>query len=250
MRSLPEAIPEDLLLSLETEELATHVLIFARQKHHEREPLHLADFQNSLFISNPGGHKYHNRTEVSLAIAEAWVWLEVHGFLVPAEGLNGTNGFKTLSRRASKLGNEIDLKSFTKARRLDKGALNPRIAQTVWSAFMRGEFDVAAFHAMKAVEVAVREAAGFSGGESGTGLMRKAFNVENGRLTDMQAEKGERQALSDLFAGAIGSFKNALSHRDVNIDDPDEALEIVMLANHLLRIVDRRKAVANLLKGG
>jgi uncharacterized protein (TIGR02391 family) len=95
---------------------------------------------------------------------------------------------------------------------------------------------------MKAVEVAVREAGGFTAADLGTDLMRDAFHEDRGPLTDMQAEKSERQARSHLFAGAIGSYKNALSHRDVNIDDPDEALEIVLLANHLLRIVDRRKA--------
>jgi hypothetical protein len=96
MRSLPEAVPdEDFLLSLETEELASYVLKFARRKQQHGEMLHLGNFQTSLFAANAGGHKYdHNhRAGINLAIAEAWVWLEVQGFLVPAEGGNGAHGF-------------------------------------------------------------------------------------------------------------------------------------------------------------
>jgi hypothetical protein len=72
----------------------------------------------------------------------------------------------------------------------------------------------------------------------GTNLIRKAFDPEVGQLTDMSAEKAEREARSHLFTGAIGSYKNPHSHRNVALDDPDEAAEIILLANHLLRIVD------------
>jgi uncharacterized protein (TIGR02391 family) len=126
-----------------------------------------------------------------------------------------------LSRRARKFENAAECANYAVARRLPKETLHPRISGPVWMSFMRGEFDTAAFQAMKAVEVAVREAAGLAASDLGTKLMRKAFDVETGPLTDKTAEPAERQALSDLFVGAIGTYKNPHSHRDVLLSDPE-----------------------------
>lgn len=105
--------------------------------------------------------------------------------------------------------------------------------------YLQGRFDTAAFEAMKAVEVRVRALSGFGNDLLGVSLMRKAFGA-NGPLADDNAEPGERDAISNLFAGAIGTFKNPSSHREVNYDDPTEAAEVVLLADLLMRLLQRR----------
>ena len=242
MTSLPELIPNvDFLLEMEAEELAATMLpVLAGSR--QQAGVILGNYCSSLFSPNSHGYDNRNQDQIILAVTEAWNWLEVQGLLIPAPGGNGSYGWRVLSRKAEKLASSAEVQQFAKSRHLRREILNPRIADKVWSAFIRSEYDVAVFQAMKAVEVAVREASGLGAEELGVKLMRKAFNVEDGPLTDMTAEMGERQACSDLFAGAIGSYKNSHSHRDVNLNNPDEAHELVMLANHLLRIVDQRRS--------
>jgi uncharacterized protein (TIGR02391 family) len=147
--------------------------------------------------------------------------IEVQGLLIPAPGMNGSNGLRIFSRRANKMKVPDDITQFARSRRIHKDTLHPRIAQKVWSAFMRGEYDTAIFQVMKAVEVSVREAGGFTTGDIGTDLMRKAFHEDNGPLTDKSVEKSERQARSALFSGAIGSYKNPHSHREIDLNEPN-----------------------------
>lgn len=232
------------LLSLPPEELAGKILFLIR-KHENPDKLNPAnmmqDAETMMGNQAYGTLSREHERDVGLAIAEALSWLEAHGLMVPQAGMEGTNGWRRLSRRARHLKDENDFAQYAKARHLPRKNLNPRIAQAVWMAFMRGEYDVAVFQAMKAVEVAVREASGSS--ELGVKLMRDAFRPDSGPLTDQTTEKGEQEARMGLFAGAIGSFKNPQSHRDVNLEDAGEAMEVIMLANHLLRIVEGRRRV-------
>lgn len=70
-------------------------------------------------------------------------------------------------------------------------------------------------------------------------LIREAFRPKTRPLSDPEQGAGEQVGTMDLFAGAIGMIKNPASHRQINYDDPVEASEAVMLADLLMRILDR-----------
>jgi uncharacterized protein (TIGR02391 family) len=103
------------------------------------------------------------------------------------------------------------------------------IAEKAWPTFIHAKHDTAVFEAFKEVEVAVRTAGGSDSRMIGVDLMRTEFHPENGALTDKRLPVAEREALSALFASAIGSYKNPTSHRTVQIDDATEAGESLSL---------------------
>jgi hypothetical protein len=213
MYELTRIIPDaEVLLALEPEELGAKILFVLRK----RTDSNSNRSQQALLLSNllgelwPGTFPYtghgqqpyppQRREEINLAISEAWAWLTAQGLLVPSPTASASgHDWRVLSRRAYRFENEAEFTRFAFARILPKDALHSRISNTVWSAFMRGEFDVAAFQAMKAVEVAVREASGLPQDLLGVKLMRKAFDPKDGPLTDVEADEGEKEAAFRLF---------------------------------------------------
>lgn len=117
---------------------------------------------------------------------------------------------------------------------------HPIIVKKAYPALRREEHDTAVFRAFKAVEVEVRKLSKLPADLVGTALMRKAFDPDDGPLTDQTSPRAEREALSHLFAGTIGCYKNPHSHRDVELSF-NEAFEMVLVASHLLHVLDRVK---------
>jgi uncharacterized protein (TIGR02391 family) len=236
----------DDLLALEVEELAGVLLVHLNScgdnsgdsvVQHSKISLH--NFIRTL-ESKP---EYSDQARVIRALMEAWAWLQAEALLVPTQEA----GWFFLSRRAQTLRSRDQFDAFRKASLFPRGQLHPLVATKVYPAFLRGEYDTAVFQAFREVEVAVRRAGKFDDDEVGVHLMREAFRPQPpsdrpgspGRLTDTTLPSAEQEAMMNLFAGAIGLFKNPQSHRNMPMDPP-EAAEVIMFASHLLRIVGRR----------
>ncbi|MEU5709869.1 TIGR02391 family protein [Streptomyces flaveolus] len=177
-------------------------------------------------------------------LSDAWCWLEAQALL--AREPSQSEAFRRISRDGRDLAKDPQGITRFEARERLSGPLHPDLEGTVRTNFDLGDYETACFAAMKAVEVAVRDAAGLDNSLVGVKLMREAFRPhENGKtggaLADAEAEGGEQAATANLFAGAMGAYKNPASHRTVDFDDPIEAAEIIQFADLLLRQVERAK---------
>jgi hypothetical protein len=66
---------------------------------------------------------------------------------------------------------------------------------------MRTDFDNAAFEAMKAVEIAVRDAAGYGPEKIGVNLIQDAFSQGKGPLTDNTAPSARASLPNEFILG-------------------------------------------------
>ena len=174
------------------------------------------------------------------ALAEAWQWLHAK-VMVSGDPVQDSAHAIRVTRRGHQV-LEAGLPYLRAVERLDVD-LVAELEHQARPQFLRGDFDIAAFAAMKEVEVAVRRHANLPDDKLGVDLMNQAFR-EGGPLWRDSLHKGESVAQMSLFAGAIGLFKNPSSHRRVNYDDATLAAEVILLADLLLRVLDRIEPVS------
>lgn len=185
-----------------------------------------------------GGGKHKGAMQ---AVAEAWAWLRANGFI--CNHVDHDEPWITLTRAGRAAASQTSFVQWVDERELPGHMINGELAASALPFYRQGRFDTAVFEAFKALEVGIRNAAGLGHDVVGVGLASKAFHPDDGPLSDRAAEKGERVALMNMMCGALGSYKNPHSHRKVQIG-AREAREMLLMASHLLEIVNARRTLA------
>ena len=184
------------------------------------------------------GLAFNELKDVQLALMEGVNWLQSAGLIAPVPGER--SGRRFITRRGKEIESNEDFEKYKMIQVLPRELLHFNIRSKVLGPFLRGDYDHAVFQAYKAIEVEVREYIQANDKIGPVPLMRDAFNSDNGKLSDPSEDEGQRKSLEHIFAGVMGYVKNPQSHRHHPLE-PNEAVELIVFASHLMKIVEHRK---------
>ena len=197
---------------------------------------------NELFET--GGYPYDigKRNEVNRVINRASKKLEDAGLIQEPDPYNGKNGYRTISDEGRKALGRTDFIAAKVRAQFSREMFHPSLPNAAWNSFRAGDYDTAVFETFKALESAIRKKGagrnGITDSDHGVKLMGKAFDPQSGPLSDKSTTVGRRERRCDLFTGAFGELRNPKAHGDPTITDPLIAVEEMMSAGMLQRIVD------------
>ncbi|MET8817608.1 TIGR02391 family protein [Streptomyces rochei] len=219
------ALTPEAALELPIDELALHVL----------EDMVRSNTWNSYNYSLQYNSDASYKGQGAKAVAEAVQWLLAQSMLASEPGNTSPHAIFVTRR-----GHEAIKQGIATVRSVNRlqGNLHPLIEAKARRQFLLGEYENAIFVSMKAVEVRVRQLAGFGDELIGVDLMIKAFK-SGGPLADPSAPAGEVEGTMMFFRGAYAVLRNPSGHREVSFDDVTEASEAVMTASLLMRMLDK-----------
>ena len=119
----------------------------------------------------------------------------------------------------------------------DRMVTSPAIRSVSRRLFMDGHYTQAVEDAFKRLNNEVKVKSGLFELD-GDPLMRRAFSANSPVLqfNDLKtiSQKDEQRGYMDLYAGAMAAIRNPRAHEHDLEDDPQIALELLTLANHLM----------------
>jgi uncharacterized protein (TIGR02391 family) len=123
---------------------------------------------------------------------------------------------------------------------------DPDLNTTCRSLFRDGHHARAVEEAFKFLANAVKGRSG-EVSRDGQDLMLHVFNLDNPvlRLSDLRrvSERDEQAGYRFMLAGAMTGIRNPRAHEHTLRDQADVALEMLVMANHLMRVVRRSTRV-------
>lgn len=117
---------------------------------------------------------------------------------------------------------------------------NAELRQTTRKIFADAHYSLAVEEAFKCVNNLVKRRSGNSE-DDGAKLMQRVFSVDHPilKFTPMKttSQKDQQQGYQMILSGAMIGIRNPRAHEHAFPDEPKAALEMLALANHLMRLI-------------
>ena len=121
----------------------------------------------------------------------------------------------------------------------NKMVTNKILRDTTLQLFSEGHYALAVEEAYKCLNNLVKSRTGLTA--DGADLMRNTFTPRNPVLAlnslKTDSQRDQQLGYMDIFAGCMTGIRNPRVHEHLYLDEPQVALEILSLANHLFRLV-------------
>jgi len=192
------------------------------------------EFQEEIGEANPGGYQPVRFSRVKYK-ASPTAHIDIRRFQRGYDDEGEEQYFPT------KMGFRFPEREFRRV--VEKYALMPEsyvhpiIVKKCFSLLNSGEFDSAVIQAFKAIETTTREKIGAPADMFGERLLKKAFNPDDGVLTNHALTKSERFAFLNYITGAFSFYRNSSSHRDIELDFVS-AFDRIAVASDLLKAIE------------
>jgi uncharacterized protein (TIGR02391 family) len=134
----------------------------------------------------------------------------------------------------------------------DNMVTDKTLRETTRQLFREGHYAIAVEEGYKCLNNMVKSRTGSSA--DGADLMRNTFSPKkpilalNSLKTDSQIN--QQHGYMDIFAGCMTGIRNPRAHEHRYLDEPKVALEMLSLANHLLRLVQNAKRTRSRIRKG
>lgn len=191
-------------------------------------------------IANPSASHTARETKVNLEkmVCEGCQWLENEGLIARL----GDNAWVFITRKGWKYASEIEVKTYLLTRYLSVDILHPKIRK-IYADFADGDFDSAISKAFRQVELYARLLGALGCSVRGPDVFVKLFQKEKFPSLPEGYEEKNLDHLRMLFMSSRSLLRNPSEHEETEIP-PEEAISIIMIANHCLQILDKFSAVS------
>ena len=123
-------------------------------------------------------------------------------------------------------------------RQFDDLVTDEDLCRTCRRYFANGHYAVAVEKAFVCLDNTVKAKSGLHDVD-GAALMRTAFSANSPKLYlnsfESQSDRDEQRGYMEIYAGTMMGIRNLRAHEHDFEDDPQDALELMVVANHLMR---------------